>query len=97
MVLFGKENEGVLETEENVLYLNFGGLYVQSLSVYVLTIVLNKKYNLKFQNKMKNEIKTGNFLMEFSSQDLLNPGLVFEKVINIFLSLFWHYLFSFLP
>lgn len=77
MVLFGKENEGVFETEENVLYLNFGGLYVQSLSVYVPTIVLNKKYNLKFQNKTKNEIKTGKFLMEFSSQDLLNPGLVF--------------------
>lgn len=49
----------------------------KSLSVYVLIIVLNKKYNLKFQNKMKNEIKTGKILVQFSSQDLLNPGLVF--------------------
>lgn len=52
------------------------------LLVYVLTIILNKEYNLKFQNKMKNEIKTGKFLMQSSSQDLLNPGLVFEKVIT---------------
>lgn len=52
------------------------------LSLYVLTIILNKEYNLKFQNKMKNEIKTGKILMQSSSQDLLNPGLVFEKVIT---------------
>lgn len=35
----------------------------KSLSVYILTIVLNKKYNWKFQNKMKNEIKIGTFLV----------------------------------
>lgn len=34
----------------------------KNLSMYALMILLNKKYNLKFQNKIKNEIKTeGNF------------------------------------
>lgn len=51
----------------------------KSLSVYILTIVLNKKYNLKFQNKMKNEIKIGKFFSIVFLSRFFKPRLSFLK------------------
>lgn len=51
----------------------------ESLSVYILTIVLNKKYNLKFQNKMKNEIKIGKFFSIVFLSRFFKPRLSFLK------------------
>lgn len=51
----------------------------KSLSVYILTIVLNKKYNLKFQNKMKNEIKIGKFFSVVFLSRFFKPRLSFLK------------------